>query len=114
MIYDVVIVGAGVSGSFIAERLAGREPSLPPPTTAHGGLIAHLGRHPEDYQPSNITFSHVAPWEPRTLPNGKLERLAKRAKYEAMAERALADLGSWLDGAAPRPVSAPLAAHPAE
>jgi len=99
---------------FIAERLAGREPSLPPPTTAHGGLIAHLGRHPEDYQPSNITFSHVAPWEPRTLPNGKLERLAKRAKYEAMAERALADLGSWLDGAAPRPVSAPLAAHPAE
>jgi len=80
---------------FIAERLAGREPSLPPPTTAHGGLVAHLSRHPEDYQPSNITFSHLAPWESRVLPNGKVERLAKRAKYEAMAERALVDLAGW-------------------
>jgi methylenetetrahydrofolate--tRNA-(uracil-5-)-methyltransferase len=99
---------------FIAERLAGREPSLPPPTTAHGGLIAHLSRHPEDYQPSNITFSHLAPWEARLLPNGKVERLAKRAKYEAMAERALSDLGRWLEGGAPKAVPAPLAAHPAE
>lgn len=72
---------------FIAERLAGREPRLPPPTTAFGGLIAQLSRHPEDYQPSNITFSHLAPYE------GK--RLKKRAKYEVMAERALADLAAW-------------------
>jgi methylenetetrahydrofolate--tRNA-(uracil-5-)-methyltransferase len=44
---------------FVAERLAGREPVLPPATTALGGLIAHLGRHADDYQPSNITFSHL-------------------------------------------------------
>ena len=100
---------------FIAERLAGREPSLPPPTTAHGGLIAHLSRHPEDYQPSNITFSHLAPWEARTLPNGKVERLAKRAKYEAMAERALTDLAAWAGAslAGPRPAAPPVVAHPA-
>jgi methylenetetrahydrofolate--tRNA-(uracil-5-)-methyltransferase len=73
---------------FIADRLSGREPLLPPPTTAHGGLVAHLGRNPSDYQPSNITFSHIAPWEG--------ERLRKRAKYEAMAERALRDLGAWI------------------
>jgi len=99
---------------FIAERLAGREPSLPPPTTAHGGLVAHLARHPEDYQPSNITFSHIAPWEARVLPNGKVERLAKRAKYEAMAERALSDLAAWAGGAppAPRPAPPATAAHP--
>jgi methylenetetrahydrofolate--tRNA-(uracil-5-)-methyltransferase len=100
---------------FIAERLAGREPRLPPPTTAHGGLVAHLSRHPEDYQPSNITFSHIAPLEPRVLPNGKLERLAKRAKYEAVAERALGDLAAWAEIRGPE-VLAPgqLAAHPAE
>jgi methylenetetrahydrofolate--tRNA-(uracil-5-)-methyltransferase len=72
---------------FVAERLAGREPRLPPPTTALGGLIAQLSRHPGDYQPSNITFSHIAPYE------GK--RLKKRAKYEVMAERALKDLAEW-------------------
>jgi methylenetetrahydrofolate--tRNA-(uracil-5-)-methyltransferase len=72
---------------FVAERLSGREPRLPPPTTALGGLIAQLSRHPGDYQPSNITFSHIAPYE------GK--RLKKRAKYEVMAERALRDLAEW-------------------
>ncbi|HEX6764656.1 MAG TPA: methylenetetrahydrofolate--tRNA-(uracil(54)-C(5))-methyltransferase (FADH(2)-oxidizing) TrmFO [Polyangiaceae bacterium] len=74
---------------FVAERLLGREPRLPPPTTALGGLIAQLSRHPGDYQPSNITFSHLAPYEGR--------RLKKRAKYEVMAERALADLAAWLE-----------------
>ena len=80
---------------FLCERFAGREPVLPPPTTALGGLVTHLSRHPDDYQPSNITFSHLAPHVPAVGPNGKLIRLAKRAKYEAMAERALADLALW-------------------
>jgi methylenetetrahydrofolate--tRNA-(uracil-5-)-methyltransferase len=75
---------------FIAERIAGREPLLPPATTALGGLIAHLGRHADDYQPSNITFSHLSP---HTGP-----RLKKRAKYEAMAVRALSDLAVWEPG----------------
>jgi len=83
---------------FILERLAGREPVLPPPTTAHGGLVAHLSRHPGDYQPSNITFSHIAPFVPPPGPNGKVPKLAKRAKYEAVAERALADLAAWASG----------------
>lgn len=80
---------------FLAERLAGREPTLPPPTTAHGGLLTHLGRNAERFQPSNITFSHLAPWadEPGT------KRLRKRARYEVMAERALADLAVWARGA---------------
>jgi methylenetetrahydrofolate--tRNA-(uracil-5-)-methyltransferase len=74
---------------FVAERLLGREPALPPPTTALGGLIAQLSRHPGDYQPSNITFSHIAPYEGR--------KLKKRAKYEVVAERALKDLAAWQD-----------------
>jgi methylenetetrahydrofolate--tRNA-(uracil-5-)-methyltransferase len=73
---------------FVADRLAGRAPSVPPETTALGGLLAHLKRNANDYQPSNITFSHIAPWEGT--------RLKKREKYEAMAERALGDLAGWL------------------
>lgn len=73
---------------FVAERLAGRQPVLPPLTTALRGLIVHTQRNGEDYQPSNITFSHISPWEGA--------RLKKRAKYAAMSERALSDLSLWL------------------
>src|SRR5690606_33772086 len=76
--------GGLLVGYFIAERLAGREPLLPPLTTAHRGLITQLSRNAEDYQPSNITFSHIEPWDGA--------RLKKRMKYQAMAERALKDL----------------------
>lgn len=72
---------------FVAERLAGREPVLPPKTTAHRGLVVHTQRNAENYQPSNITWSHVEPWQGA--------RLHKRAKYQAMAERALLDLEAW-------------------
>lgn len=72
----------------VAARLAGREPSLPPPTTAHGGLLTHLSRNEKDYQPSNITFSHVPPLEGT--------RLKKRERYQAIAERALVDLDAWI------------------
>jgi methylenetetrahydrofolate--tRNA-(uracil-5-)-methyltransferase len=73
---------------LLADRLSGREPLFPPATTALGGLLTHLSRNPADYQPSNITFSHLPPWEG--------SRLKKRAKYEAIAARALADLDDWL------------------
>jgi methylenetetrahydrofolate--tRNA-(uracil-5-)-methyltransferase len=73
---------------FVADRLQGRKPVPPPLTTALGGLLTHLKRNEKDYQPSNITFSHIAPWEGT--------RLKKREKYEAMAERALGDLAAWL------------------
>ncbi|HMJ15465.1 MAG TPA: methylenetetrahydrofolate--tRNA-(uracil(54)-C(5))-methyltransferase (FADH(2)-oxidizing) TrmFO [Polyangiaceae bacterium] len=74
---------------FIADRLAGREPRVPPKTTAHGGLLTHLARNEQTYQPSNITFSHLPPWA------GK--RLQKRVKYEAIAERALRDLATYIE-----------------
>ena len=77
-----------LAARFVSERLSGREPRLPPATTAHGGLLSQLSRNPDDYQPSNITFSHLAPHEG--------PRLKKRAKYEAMAERALRDLDAFL------------------
>ena len=46
-----------------------------------------MSRNGDDYQPSNITFSHLPPWDGPRLP--------KRTKYEAMAGRALRALSSW-------------------
>jgi methylenetetrahydrofolate--tRNA-(uracil-5-)-methyltransferase len=78
---------------FVASKLAGKSPSLPPPTTAHGGLLAHVSRPNADYQPSNITFAHLPPFTAEGT-----RKLAKRARYEALAARALADLDSWIQG----------------
>jgi methylenetetrahydrofolate--tRNA-(uracil-5-)-methyltransferase len=75
---------------FIARALDGLDPAPPPALSAHGGLLAQLGRNADDYQPSNLTFSHLPPWEGA--------RLTKRAKYEAMAARALTSLNDWMLG----------------
>ena len=73
------------AGGFLcAHLLAGGEP--PPATTALGGILAHLARKVDDYQPSNVTWAHVSPLEIRKK---------KRDRYEAMAERALADFTGW-------------------
>jgi methylenetetrahydrofolate--tRNA-(uracil-5-)-methyltransferase len=72
---------------FIAAALEGRSAAQPPATTAHAGLLRQLGRNADDYQPSNLTFAHLPPWDGARLP--------KRVKYEAMAERALVDLHAW-------------------
>lgn len=85
--YVEAAAGGWLAAHFIAERLLGREPTLPPEMTAHAGLLRQTQRHSDDYQPSNITFAHLPPWEG--------PRLQKRAKYEAISERALAALNHW-------------------
>jgi methylenetetrahydrofolate--tRNA-(uracil-5-)-methyltransferase len=79
--------GGWLVAHFLSQRLAGLEPELPPLSTAHRGLIVHSQRNSEDYQPSNITFAHLAPWQGA--------RLQKRGKYEAMSKLALDDLHAW-------------------
>jgi methylenetetrahydrofolate--tRNA-(uracil-5-)-methyltransferase len=73
----------------VADRHGERTPLLPPPTTALGAIVAHLQSPLLPYQPSNVSFFHVAPWEGA--------RLGKRARRQAMAERALTDLARWMD-----------------
>jgi len=92
----------------IAAALEGRTPVPLPETTAHGGLASQLRRLERDYQPSNITFSHLPAWQG--------PRLQKRAKYEALAARALADLQSWMaeQGLAPGRGSLALADDPSD
>jgi methylenetetrahydrofolate--tRNA-(uracil-5-)-methyltransferase len=80
--------GGFLCAIFMAQRMLERPLSFPPETTALGGIRTHLMRKVERYQPSNITWAHLPPHPNR--------RLKKRERYEAMAERALGDLESWL------------------
>jgi methylenetetrahydrofolate--tRNA-(uracil-5-)-methyltransferase len=77
-----------VCGVMLAQSLGGRPVLPPPPTTALGGVLTHLTRARDDYQPSNVTWA----WLPPLLGD---RRLKKRERYEAMGERALADLATW-------------------
>ena len=43
--------GGLLTAYFVAARLRGEEPAMPPPTTALGGIVTHLGRNAADYQP---------------------------------------------------------------
>jgi methylenetetrahydrofolate--tRNA-(uracil-5-)-methyltransferase len=81
---------------MLAQRLFVGEVVPPPPTTALGGLLMHLSRgaavsDPKNYQPSNVTWAWLPPLVDR--------RMRKRARYEAMAQRALAELAVWVDEA---------------
>jgi methylenetetrahydrofolate--tRNA-(uracil-5-)-methyltransferase len=80
--------GGLICAIMLAQSLRG-EPLLPPPeTTALGGIRTHLARENERFQPSNITWACIPP-----PPD---PRLKKRERYQAMADRALADLTTWL------------------
>ncbi|WP_434380685.1 methylenetetrahydrofolate--tRNA-(uracil(54)-C(5))-methyltransferase (FADH(2)-oxidizing) TrmFO [Melittangium boletus] len=77
-------------------RLTGTEFLPPPATTALGALYRHVTgeAHPADYdyQPSNIIFGLFPPLE------GRFKKADKRVKY---AERARADLATWLPSVPP-------------
>ena len=86
-----------VAGLNAAALCAGREPVAPPRTTAIGALGYYVSHaDPRAYQPSNISFGIIQPLD--RPPKHKLERKL------AIAERALRDLGPWIDTA--RPVGA--------
>jgi len=77
-----------LAGIFAAAALRGEYPLSPPPTTALGALLAHLGQaDPGHFQPMNVNYGLFPPLEGR-----KMKRADRRL---AMADRALADLEPW-------------------
>jgi methylenetetrahydrofolate--tRNA-(uracil-5-)-methyltransferase len=80
--------GGLVCALMLAQALRGEPIDPPPETTALGGIRTHLSRPSDKFQPSNITWACVPPIADK--------RLKKRDRYQAMAERALADLDAWL------------------
>ena len=76
-------------GVMIAKRLGENIEVPPPPTTALGAMLAHLRKKSDRFQPTNIVWSMFPPLE-----NSKLY---KRARYEALAVRALEDINEWVN-----------------
>jgi methylenetetrahydrofolate--tRNA-(uracil-5-)-methyltransferase len=108
-----------IAGRFAAAERRGETLAPPPPTTAHGALIAHItGGHletidagPSSFQPMNVNFGLFPPLteavsfdkEGRKFGRGSAKNLARKS---ALSRRALADLEEWMTGAAVAPAAA--------
>jgi methylenetetrahydrofolate--tRNA-(uracil-5-)-methyltransferase len=77
-----------LAGINAARRARGLPLVTPPPTTAHGALIAHLtNTATRDFQPMNVNFGLFPPLS---------RRIPKKHRGAAYAERALQDLTAWI------------------
>jgi methylenetetrahydrofolate--tRNA-(uracil-5-)-methyltransferase len=103
-----------IAGRFAAAERLGHYLTPPPPTTAHGALLAHItGGHveavcgtepasPRSYQPMNVNFGLFPPLAHavKSESGGRLRGTQKAlAKKRALTRRALADLERWVTGA---------------
>jgi methylenetetrahydrofolate--tRNA-(uracil-5-)-methyltransferase len=77
-----------LAGINAANVMAGRQPAVPPPTTALGALLRYI-TDPERkrFQPMNVNFGLLPPLS---------ENLRGRAKKEMHSRRALADMARWV------------------
>ena len=84
-----------LAGRFAAAERLGRSFVPPPPTTAHGALLAHItgGAEAATFQPMNVNFGLFPPLTP---PEGK-RKVKKKDRKPAYSARALADLSTWLE-----------------
>jgi methylenetetrahydrofolate--tRNA-(uracil-5-)-methyltransferase len=103
-----------IAGRFAAAERLGRFLMPPPPTTAHGALLAHItGGHMEaafgtqpagtrSYQPMNVNFGLFPPLAhaPKGESGERLRGAEKGlAKKRALTRRALVDFARWISGA---------------
>ena len=85
-----------LAGRFAAAERLGEALDLPPPTTTHGALLAHVtgGADAETFQPMNINFGLLPPLEDGALEDVKRkERKIMRRQF--MSRRALSDIAVW-------------------
>ena len=102
-----------LAGRFAAAERLRTFLAPPPPTTAHGALLAHItGGHietidagPRSYQPMNINFGLFPPLAKsptRAADGSRLRGTAKTlARKAAISRRALGDLALWIAGGRP-------------
>jgi methylenetetrahydrofolate--tRNA-(uracil-5-)-methyltransferase len=100
-----------LAARFAAAETLGETLTPPPPTTAHGALLAHItGGHvetidagPRSFQPMNINFGLFPPLQQTPTKNAEGKRLRGTeksiAKKRALCLRALHDLEQWAAGA---------------
>lgn len=99
-----------LAGRFAAAERLGKTFTPPPPTTAHGALLAHItGGHietidagPRSFQPMNANFGLFPPLShgsAKAVNGRKLRGMEKTiAKKRALTTRALAELDRWVIG----------------
>jgi methylenetetrahydrofolate--tRNA-(uracil-5-)-methyltransferase len=99
-----------LAGRFAAAERFGENMAPPPPTTAHGALLAHItGGHietidagPGSFQPMNINFGLFPLLAQAPASGDRLRGAAKAAaKKRALCTRALRDLEIWQSGHLP-------------
>jgi methylenetetrahydrofolate--tRNA-(uracil-5-)-methyltransferase len=79
-----------LAGINLARILSGDDPVVPPPTTMLGALYRYMREaDPRHFQPMNANFGLLD-----DLPEKIRD---KRRKREMFAERALADMQSWIE-----------------
>lgn len=88
-----------MAGYFASVLIKGKEPVLPPETTAFGSMLAHLAdtTDVENYQPMNINFGLFPELPLQMTAKGKLRKLKGMERKEAYCSRALEDLNGWLE-----------------
>ncbi len=84
-------IGSGlVAGVAAARDLTGRDSAIPPPTTVLGALLHYIASaDPDRFQPMKANLGILPPLVPHVA--------RKSERYAAFAERALADLRSFVD-----------------
>lgn len=90
-----------LAGYFASCVVEGKQPLLPPRTSAFGSLLSHLNdsTNRDEYQPMNINFGLFPELPLQTTTNGKKFKLKGAERKEAYCRRALEDLKPWLNAA---------------
>ena len=80
---------SGLMAGLNAAALVRDRPVVPPPRTTAMGALAYYVSHADaaDYQPTNMTFG--------LIPSAERSPRKRRARRQALAERALNDLAAW-------------------
>lgn len=86
--------GGFLCALFLAASLRGETVAPPPASTAFGGLMTHLAKKTDNYQPSNVTWAHVAPLDVDR------RKVKKRDRYVRMGDRGIADYAAWWESVA--------------
>jgi methylenetetrahydrofolate--tRNA-(uracil-5-)-methyltransferase len=87
-----------LAGIFAAAERAGREPALPPPTTALGALLGHVtgGADSATFQPMNCNFGLFPPLPEDADVDAKgRPRIRGTDRRKLVTARALRDVGAW-------------------
>lgn len=88
-----------LAGYFAIAQQQGKEPLLPPRTTALGSMLNHLidDTNIENFQPMNINFGIFPTISGEVTANGKFRKIKGADRKQAYSRRALADLQTWLE-----------------